>query len=173
MDVTRRVTIADAPAIAAIYNHYVDHSIVTFEETPVSEGEMARRIEAVLVTYDWLVLERDETVLGYAYAGRFHERASYRFTTLSTVYLAPSACGQRLGGPLYKALIESIFALGFRHAIGLISLPNDASVRLHEALGFSKAAHYQRVGKKFDRWIDVGGWQLENPHFDEHKSQLL
>ena len=78
MEITRRATTADAPAIAAIYNHFVDHTIVTFEEERVTDAEMARRIDAVLRTYDWLVLERDGEVLGYAYASRFRERVAYR-----------------------------------------------------------------------------------------------
>ena len=167
MEITRRATAADAPAIATIYNHYVDHTIVTFEEAPVGADEMARRIEAVLRTHEWLVVTGDDVVLGYAYASRFRERLSYRYTAESTVYLAPQHCGKGLGAPLYRALLSRIFELGYRHAIGGISLPNDASVGLHERLGFVKVAHYPRIGKKFDRWIDVGFWQLENPSFED------
>jgi L-amino acid N-acyltransferase YncA len=167
MEITRRATAADAPAIATIYNHYVDHTIVTFEETRVGDDEMARRIEAVLRTHDWLVVTRDDVVLGYAYASRFRERVSYRYTAESTVYLAPEHCGKGLGEPLYRALLSRTFQLGYRHSIGGISLPNDASVGLHERLGFAKVAHFSRVGKKFDRWIDVGFWQLENPSFED------
>jgi phosphinothricin acetyltransferase len=116
------------------------------------------------------VLEQEGKVAGYAYASRFRERVAYRFTTESTIYLSPAFVGRGLGAPLYRALLDRIFELGYRHAIGAISLPNDASVRLHERLGFVKVAHYPRVGKKFGRWIDVAAWQLENSSFDDARA---
>jgi phosphinothricin acetyltransferase len=161
MNGIRRATPADAAAIADIYNWYVANTVITFELDPVSPAEMAKRIEGVLEKHDWLVHERDGDVLGYAYAGRFRERAAYRFITESTIYLKNGLQGQGLGKPLYRALIERILALGYTSLIGGIALPNDASVRLHESLGFDKVAHYRRVGFKFERWIDVGSWQLE------------
>ncbi len=163
----RRATLADAPAIAAIYNHYVDHTIVTFEEERVTDQEMARRMEGVLATHDWLASCRDGELVGYAYGSRFRDRVAYRYTTELTVYLAPEHCGQGLGPPLYRAILARVFELGYRQAIGAISLPNDASVHLHESLGFAKVAHYPKVGKKFGQWIDVGVWQLENPSFED------
>jgi phosphinothricin acetyltransferase len=167
MEITRRATARDAPAIAAIYNYYIDHTIITFEEARVGDDEMAGRIEAALRAHEWLVLTRDDVVLGYAYASRFRERRSYRYTAESTVYLAHEHCGKGLGAPLYRALLSRIFELGYRHAIGGISLPNDASVGLHERLGFVRVAHYPRIGKKFGQWIDVGFWQLENRDFED------
>jgi phosphinothricin acetyltransferase len=161
MNGIRRATPDDAAAIADIYNWYVANTVITFEIDPVSTAEMAKRIEGVLEKYDWLVHERDGAVLGYAYATRFRERAAYRFITESTIYLKNGLQGQGLGKPLYRALIERLVALGYRSLIGGIALPNDPSVRLHESLGFDKVAHYRRVGFKFERWIDVGSWQLE------------
>ena len=161
MNEIRRAAPHDAPAIAEIYNWYVLNTVITFEVDPVSPAEMARRIEAVLEKYDWLVQERDGELLGYAYATRFRERAAYRFITESTVYLRNGLQGQGLGRPLYRALIARVFELGYRSLIGGIALPNDPSVRLHEALGFEQVAHYRRVGFKFEQWIDVGAWQLE------------
>jgi phosphinothricin acetyltransferase len=164
----RRATLADAPRIAGIYNHYVDHTIITFEEERVTDDEMASRIENVLSTHDWLVLCREDVILGYAYGARFRERVAYRYTTETTVYLDEAHCGRGLGAPLYRAIVDRVFELGYRQAIGVISLPNDGSVHVHESLGFVKVAHYPRVGKKFGDWIDVGAWQLENPAFVEH-----
>jgi L-amino acid N-acyltransferase YncA len=166
MDVIRRATSADVPSIASIYNWYVAHTVVTFEETAVSNHEMTRRLADVLASHDWLVLVREGKVSGYAYASRFRERAAYRFATESTVYLAHGLSGQGLGTALYGALIARVFALGYRHMIGIIALPNDASVRLHERLGFAKVAQYVRVGRKLGRWIDVGSWQLERGDFE-------
>jgi phosphinothricin acetyltransferase len=157
----RRATPDDAAAIARIYNWYVENTVVTFEIDPVPAEEMARRIAATLEKHEWLVSERRGEVLGYAYAGRFRERAAYRFITESTIYLRNGLQGQGLGKPLYRAAIERTFALGYTSLVGAIALPNEASVRLHESLGFEKVGHLRRVGWKHERWIDVGSWQLE------------
>ncbi|TMA35288.1 MAG: N-acetyltransferase family protein [Deltaproteobacteria bacterium] len=158
----RSATAADAAAIAELYNWYIAHTTITFEVDPVSPDEMARRIAAVLAAHDWLVLERAGELLGYAYATRFHARAAYGHTTESTIYLRHGLEGKGFGGPLYAELVRSTFARGYRHMVGAIALPNEPSVRLHERLGFVKAGHLFRIGRKFDRWIDVGNWQLEN-----------
>jgi len=157
----RTATSADAAAIADIYNWYVAQTVVTFEVDPVSADEMARRIEAVLTAHEWLVLERAGELQGFAYAGRFRERAAYRHATESTIYLHHDRIGQGLGAPLYRELIARMFARGYRHLVGAIALPNEASVKLHERLGFVAAGRLVRIGYKFDRWIDVGNWQLE------------
>jgi phosphinothricin acetyltransferase len=159
----RSAITADAAVIAEIYNWYIANTVITFEVDPVSAGEMARRIAAVLEAHEWLVLESDGELLGYAYAGRFRERAAYATATESTIYLRHGLEGKGLGGPLYAELVRRTFARGYRHLVGAIALPNEASVRLHERLGFVKAGHLVRIGRKFDRWIDVGNWQLERP----------
>jgi phosphinothricin acetyltransferase len=159
----RSASAADAAAIASIYNWYVEHTTVTFEEEPVPASAMAERIQGVLVAHDWLVLEEGSEVLGYAYACRFHARAAYRHATESTIYLRDGVAGQGLGTKLYTELVGRTLARGYRHLIGAIALPNDASVRLHEKLGFVKVGHFARIGCKFERWIDVGHWQLERP----------
>jgi L-amino acid N-acyltransferase YncA len=157
----RAATAADAAAIAGIYNWYVANTTITFEVDPVSAEEMAGRITAVLAAHEWLVLERAGELLGYAYAARFHQRAAYRHTTESTIYLRHGLEGKGLGRLLYSELVQRTFARNYRHLIGAIALPNDPSVRLHEHLGFTKAGHLLRIGNKFGRWIDVGYWQLE------------
>src|SRR5262245_11438249 len=122
---------------------------------------MAMRIAAVLAEHEWLVLESEAELLGYAYAGRFRDRAAYSLATESTIYLRHGLEGKGFGGPLYAELVRRTFARGYRHLVGAIALPNEPSVRLHERLGFVKAGHLFRIGRKFDRWIDVGNWQLE------------
>ena len=159
----RSATAADAAAIADIYNWYIANTVITFEVDPVSEDEMARRIDGVLAAHEWLVLEGGDGLLGYAYAGRFRERAAYGQATESTIYLRHGLEGKGLGGSLYAELIRRTFARGYRHLVGAIALPNEPSVRLHERLGFVKAGHLFRIGRKFDRWVDVGNWQLERP----------
>jgi len=160
---TRPATPADAAAIAAIYNWYIEHTVITFEVDPVAAAEMARRIEAVLAAHEWLVLEQGGELLGYAYAGSFHARAGYRYTAESTIYLRHGLEGQGFGTSLYSELLRRIFARGCRQLIAGIALPNEPSVRLHEKLGFVKVGHLTRVGRKFERWIDIGYWQLEGP----------
>jgi phosphinothricin acetyltransferase len=157
----RAATPADAAAIASIYNWYIAHTVITFEVDPVSADEMARRIATVIAAHEWLVLERGGDVLGYAYAGRFRERAAYAHATESTIYLRHGLEGKGLGAELYGELVRRTFARGYRHLVGVIALPNEPSVRLHERLGFVKVGQLVRIGRKFERWIDVGHWQLE------------
>lgn len=154
----RPVTPQDAAAICAIYNHYVATTTISFEEQPVSVEEMAGRIGASRLP--WLVLEQDGELLGYAYASAWRVRPAYRHAVESSVYLAQSATGRQLGVRLYRELIAALRAAGLHTVIGGIAQPNEASVRLHERLGFRKVAHFEQVGFKHGRWIDVAYWQL-------------
>jgi phosphinothricin acetyltransferase len=157
----RSVTHTDTPVLTEIYNHYVATSIVTFEEQPVTTEEFAARVDAILQEgLPWVVAEVDSSVVGYAYASPWKRRSAYRHSVESTVYVAPTFTGQGLGLALYEALIERLRAHGkIRAVIGGVALPNDASVRLHEKLGMKKVAHFQEVGFKFGKWIDVAYWQ--------------
>lgn len=164
----RPATLADANELVRLYNHYVEHTVITFEEVPVDPTEMASRIEAVTgAGLPWLVANSDGCISGYAYATPFRVRSAYRHTVESTVYLAPEVMGQGVGTLLYRTLIEHLNRLDVHAVIGGIALPNDASVALHERVGFRKVAHLEQVGRKFGRWIDVGYWQLllQNPTF--------
>jgi phosphinothricin acetyltransferase len=157
----RAATPADAAAIARIYNHYVEHSVVTFEEAAVGADEMARRLRTVFdAGLPWLVAELDGAVAGYAYADKWKMRSAYRHSVESTVYLAPQKTGGGLGSSLYRALLDTLRTARVHAVIGGIALPNDASIALHERLGFVKIGQFDQVGRKFDRWIDVGYWQL-------------
>ncbi|MES2151209.1 MAG: arsinothricin resistance N-acetyltransferase ArsN1 family B [Pseudomonadota bacterium] len=151
---------SDAPALCAIYNHYVDCTTITFEEIPVSTEEMAARIAEVGTRLAWLVFEHDGKVAGYAYATPWRARSAYRFSVESTVYVAPGLARRGIGAQLYSALIERLRALGIHAVIGGIAQPNEASVALHEKHGFEKVAHFRQVGQKFGRWVDVGYWEL-------------
>jgi L-amino acid N-acyltransferase YncA len=152
---------ADAAQVVDIYNHYVLNSVITFEEAAVTAEEMATRIADVRATLPWLVYETDGRIDGYCYATKWRVRAAYRFAVETTVYLRPGLARRGLGTQLYEELIERLRTLGRHIAIGGIALPNDASVGLHERMGFVKVAHFPQVGWKFDRWIDVGYWQLK------------
>lgn len=108
----------------------------------------------------WLVLEEGNTITGYAYSGLWRTRSAYRHTVETTVYLAPDAVGGGRGTLLYTTLLGLLREQGLHTAMGVIALPNDASVALHEKLGFHRAGLFSEVGRKFDRWVDVGYWQL-------------
>ena len=155
----RAVLLEDAPSICAIYNHYIEHTTITFEETALEPEELARRIEEVTETYPWFVYEEDGVVLGYAYAHAYHTRSAFRHTVENAVYLHHEATGKGIGRALYGALLETLDAQGYHVVIGAIALPNDASVRLHEAHGFVKAGHLHEVGYKLGQWVDVGYWE--------------
>lgn len=148
----------DAGAIAAIYAPEVLEGVATFELDPPGADEIARRMAAG-ASMPWLVWDEAGAVLGYAYASAYRARAAYRRTVETTVYVARAAQGRGIGRRLYAALLERLTAEGFTQALGVIALPNDASVALHEALGFRQVARLERVGYKFGRWLDVGYWQ--------------
>ncbi|HEX5345450.1 MAG TPA: arsinothricin resistance N-acetyltransferase ArsN1 family B [Duganella sp.] len=150
----------DAKAIAAIYNPYILTTTISFEEEAVTDAAMAQRIADVQAGgLPWLVAERDGKVLGYAYATKWRVRHAYRFSVESSVYLAPEAARQGVGSALYTALLQQLAERGVHLVIGGVALPNDASVALHEKMGYEKVAHFREVGFKFGRWLDVGYWQ--------------
>ena len=157
----RTATQEDAAPIAEIYNHYIEHTVVTFEESRVSGDEIgARIIETLEAKLPWLVAEDEQgRVLGYAYASKWKGRCAYRYSVEITVYLAQQATGKGLGRQLYKVLFEQLKQLSYHTVIGGISLPNPASVALHEKCGLEKVAHFKEVGFKFGQWVDVGYWQ--------------
>jgi L-amino acid N-acyltransferase YncA len=158
--VIRTATAEDAAALAQIYNHYVEHTVVTFEEQPVAVAEMAGRlVETAAAGLPWLVVAQAEGARGYAHASKWKGRCAYRYSVEVTVYLAPGATGRGLGRALYEALFRQLRAQGYHCAMGGIALPNAASVALHERMGMAKVAHFREVGYKFGRWIDVGYWQ--------------
>ncbi len=156
----REVRATDAARIAAIYNHYVRKTVVTFEESPVPESEMARRIAETAASYPWLVWEDGGEVLAYANGSSWKRRSAYRYAAESTIYAAPEAIGRGIGSKLYPALLERMRAQGLHCAIGGIALPNPASIALHEKLGFAPIGRFRQVGFKFGQWVDVGYWEL-------------
>jgi L-amino acid N-acyltransferase YncA len=156
----RAAAAADAWAIAGIYNHYIRHTVVTFEEEPVSTQAMEGRMSAIrAIALPWLVAESRDGIIGYAYAARFKERSAYRFSNETTVYLSQGREGQGIGTRLYGELLTAVRDQGIRTAVGLIALPNEASVTLHEKLGFAHVGTLKGMGFKMDRWVDVGYWQ--------------
>jgi phosphinothricin acetyltransferase len=151
----------DAADCAAIYAPYVRDTPISLEERVPTAQEIAERIEATTQTHPWLVAEDDSDLVGYAYATRHRERACYRWATDVTVYVTPKRHRGGVGRALYQALFGLLAEQGFRIACAGITLPNQASVGLHEALGFEPVGVYRNIGWKLGAWYDVGWWQLE------------
>jgi phosphinothricin acetyltransferase len=149
----------DAAAIAAIYNFYVESSHSTFETEMVNEMEMRRRISEILENYPFLVSEENGEILGYAYASRYKSRAGYKYSVEISVYVKNGINGKGIGTILYENLFAELKTKPIHAIVAGISLPNDASIRLHEKFGFEKVAHFREVGFKHGRWIDVGYWE--------------
>jgi phosphinothricin acetyltransferase len=151
----------DAAACAAIYEPFVRDTPISLEEIPPTPSELAQRIDATTKTHPWLVARDGDTLIGYAYATRHRERACYRWATDVAVYVAPSDQRRGVGRALYQALFQALTEQGFRIACAGITLPNEASVGLHESLGFRPVGIYRNIGWKFGAWHDVGWWQLQ------------
>jgi phosphinothricin acetyltransferase len=152
----------DAAAIAQVYRPYVEGSPISFEERAPDAAEMARRIAGERPgLHPWLVAEEDNEIKGFANSSSFRTRPAYRWSVETGIYLAANACGRGLGKRLLAMLTELLERQGYVAAIGAIALPNPASVRLHESLGFVAAGTYRGTGFKLGRWIDVGRWQKD------------
>lgn len=157
----RQVKVEDAPAIARIYNHYIATSIATFEEQPVSESEIAQRITKTLaLNYPYIVCVENLEIIGYAYANVWRNRSAFDITLETSVYIEPHQTGKSIGHLLYDELIKKSREIGIHSLIGVISIPNEASRKLHQKFQFCLVGTFREVGKKFGKLIDVEFWQL-------------
>ncbi|HEY6551540.1 MAG TPA: GNAT family N-acetyltransferase [Solirubrobacterales bacterium] len=165
----------DASGCAAIYAPHVEASATSFEERAPSSEEMASRIERISTTHPWLVAEHPSgELLGYAYACAHRERPAYRWATDVSVYVAEAQQRRGVGRALYEVLIERLRLQRFRVACAGITLPNEASVLLHQRLGFGPVGVYRGIGWKAGAWRDVGWWQLDLiPNSDEPPAEPL
>ena len=152
---------SDAAAIQDIYSPIVRHTYISFEQTVPDLSEIESRIRRTLAQYPWLVCVIDERLAGYAYASAFRTRYAYQWTAETTVYIHPDFQRRGLATALYHSLIATLRAQGYCNAIGVIALPNAASIRAHEAVGFRKIGTFKNVGFKAGSWRDTGWWQLE------------
>jgi L-amino acid N-acyltransferase YncA len=157
----RMATAADATSISAIYGPYCDGTVISFEETAPTADEMARRITSVGATRPWIVLEDEGAIIGYAYASAHHERAAYRWSVSTAIYIGRDHHRRGAGRALYTTLFAVLRALGYRQATAGITLPNPASLGLHEAFGFAPVGVYRQIGYKLGDWHDVGWYQAE------------
>jgi L-amino acid N-acyltransferase YncA len=152
----RAATLADASAMLAIYAPVVELTAISFELAPPSLAEFEQRIEKYAADWGWLVCELDGQLAGYAYGSPHRERAAYRWSTETSAYVAPAARRRGVGASLYRSLLPALAAKGYCNAYAGIALPNPASVALHESVGFRPIGVFPAVGRKFDRWHDVG-----------------
>lgn len=155
----RNAAPADAEQIAAIYRPIVLETAISFETTPPTASEIAQRIERTQVHHSWLVAESGNAVAGYAYGSLHRARSAYQKSVEVSAYVTPGQQGQGIGRALYDALFEQLSTLGFHQAFAGIALPNQASVSLHQSVGFVSIGVFKEVGRKFDRWHDVSWWQ--------------
>jgi phosphinothricin acetyltransferase len=148
----------DAAVCAAIYAPYVEDGATSFEERAPDAVELAGRMEG---SHAWLVAEEGCEVVGFAYACPHRSRPAYRWSVDVSVYVAAGRQGEGHGRRLYEALFADLRERGFRAACAGITLPNEASVALHEKLGFEPVGVYRGIGWKAGAWRDVGWWQLQ------------
>lgn len=153
--VVRDASERDAEACLAIYSPYVTDTAITFETEPPTPADMADRIAAAGRTHAWVVLESRAEVVGYAYGGMFKARPAYRWSCEVSLYVDRGRQRAGVGRTLYEALFERLAERGFRTAVAGMTLPNDASVGLHRALGFEPVGTYRRIGWKNGGWHDV------------------
>jgi L-amino acid N-acyltransferase YncA len=158
--VIRLATGRDAEEIAAIYAPIVRGTIISFEVEPPTPDEMRRRVESTLERFPWLVCERRGRIVGYAYAGPHGSRAAYRWSVDVSAYVHGEERRTGVGRALYTSLFSLLILQGFYNAYAGVTLPNPASVGLHEAVGFTPVGVYRGVGYKFGAWHDVGWWEL-------------
>ena len=156
----RLATTGDAAAVAAIYAPYCDGSVVSFEQVAPTADQMAQRIATVIAQRPWIVLEDDGAVAGYAYAAPHNERWAYRWSVNTAIYISRAHQRRGAGRALYTTLFDLLRHLGYYKAVAGITVPNPASVGLHEAMGFELVGVYRDIGYKLGAWRDVGWYQM-------------
>ncbi|MBR5551296.1 MAG: N-acetyltransferase [Muribaculaceae bacterium] len=156
----RYVTQRDIKRITEIYNDYIINTTISFEVKPLTEDEMRNRIESVLAHGPFLVWEEDGEIAGYCYAHPWKERAAYHNTLETTVYLAPQYFRRGIGSQLMRELINQCRVNNIKVLIACITANNEASIKMHEALGFKQVSYFSQVGEKFGQWLDVIDMQL-------------
>ncbi|HZZ90919.1 MAG TPA: GNAT family N-acetyltransferase [Usitatibacter sp.] len=158
--IIRPAEIGDVPPMLAIYAPYVEGSTISFEREVPSVEEYGARVKKYLEGWAGVVAEDDLQVLGYAYGSAHRERAAYRWSVETTVYVAQYAQRRGIGRRLYAALLPKLAELGYCNAYAGVALPNAASIGLHEVMGFRRIGTFPRVGRKFNRWCDVAWFHL-------------
>lgn len=151
----------DIPELLEMYNYFVLNSTATFDIEPLSLETFTEKLTKIYEDFPFIVFEEDGEILGYAYGSKFRPKPAYNTTVESTVYVKHDTQRKKIGSLLYEELIKQLKAANFHIVLGVLTLPNDASVRLHEKFGFKQVAFLKQVGYKFETWLDVGFWQLD------------
>jgi L-amino acid N-acyltransferase YncA len=157
----RPATAPDGAACADIYAPYVTGTCISFEAEPPTPPQFSQRIADAQASHEWLVVELDRGIVGYAYGHELHARAAYGWSCETSIYLARDLRRQGIGRALYAVLLARLAERGYRRALACITLPNEASVGLHRAFGFEDGGRFRGVGWKFDAWHDVAWMQRD------------
>lgn len=160
--IIRKANLEDAEQVAEIYNYYIQHTHHTFETEPISVERMEKRINRLIDDYPFLVAEEDGIIYGYIYATQFKLRQAYQFAAEVSIYVKSDDKKKGIGTLLYEQMFDELEDTEIHTLIAGIALPNDASIKFHEKLGYEKVAHFKEVGYKLGRWIDVGYWEMMN-----------
>ena len=164
METIRPVIAQDIMAVCALFNFYVQNTTHTFALETSTEAEALEKMQRIVADYPFLVAVQDGQLLGYAHLNRYRSRAAYNHVAETSIYIQPSHQGHGIGTRLYKALLDQAPQHQVFEVIGVIALPNEASERMHQNLGFHKVGVFPRMGYKFNKWIDTAYWQLSLTH---------
>lgn len=166
----RAANAADLPRLVEIYNQYVVNTPVTFDVEPYTVERRTPWFEQFALTgrYRLFVAEENNAVVGYAGTTRFRPKAAYETTVETTIYCSPDTVGRGIGSRLYSALFEAIANEDIRRIVAGYTLPNPASAKLHERVGFKPVGIFTENGRKFGRYWDVA-WTQRPLHLQGSK----
>jgi len=163
----------DCREMLDIYGPVIKSTATSFEYTVPSLGEFQARFMRIHSAYPWLVCQWDEQVAGYAYSGPHRTREAYQWSVELSVYVSPPFYRRGIASALYSSLISLLSLQGYYTGLAGISLPNDKSVKFHEAIGFTPVGIYSNVGYKFGEWHSVGWWELALNSYSREPKELL
>lgn len=163
----------DIAACLAIYNYYIEHTTITFEEEPLSLAAFSERVRRICAGHPYLVAEEDGVVIGYAYLDAYHERSAYRYTADLSIYLAHDCLGRGAGASLLAAVERLAEQQGLRNLVAIVTEENEHSLSFHVRHGYREVGRLYKSGIKFGRWLDAAFLQKVLPPFDAEKVQAL
>ena len=147
----RMATLSDAQRFADIYNPYIETTMVTFEEEPLSREQFEKRMEGIMEQYPWIVYEEEGRVLGYAYLSAFNPRSAYDWTADLAIYVDMQEKGKGIGSKLMQTIIELAKKDGYLRLVSIVTQGNENSDAIHEKFGFEKKATFEDFGYKMGK----------------------
>lgn len=157
----RPVQVDDVQQLLNIYNYYVLNTAVTFDIEALSIENFRDKVNHINADYPYIVFEENNEILGYAYGSRFRPKPAYNYVVESTVYVKHTAHGKQIGTKLYAELLRLLKNTNLHTVLGVLTIPNEASIKLHDKFGFKQVAELKEVGLKFGKWQNIGIWQLK------------